>query len=168
MTEELKIESFHIPRWNELPSIDLYIDQIITLIDNSLAPILCHHDGFPLTKSMINNYVKAKIVDAPVNKKYPRMSTAMIIVVCILKNCYTTEEIGRLIRLGLSLGDPALTYDRFCEAIEKALREVFSGEIHIRNEYLSERPDKYLMDNFALSFACKFYVQQTFLNSKVL
>ena len=73
MTEELKIENFHIPRWNELPSIDLYIDQIITLIDNSLAPILCHHDGFPLTKSMINNYVKARIVDAPVNKKYPRM-----------------------------------------------------------------------------------------------
>lgn len=158
------IDGFHIPRWHELPSIDLYIDQIISLASNSLNPLLGHHDGFPLTKSMINNYVKAKVVEAPVNKKYPRLSVAMIIVVCILKNCYTTEEIGRFIRFGLSMGDTAVTYDRFCDAIEKALHQVFSGEICIRDEHLAERPDKYLMDNFALSFACKFYVQKTFLN----
>ena len=114
---------------------------------------------------MINNYVKAKLVDAPVNKKYPRLSVAMIFVVCILKNCYTTEEIGRLIQLGISLDDPETTYDRFCESIENALRDVFSGEIIIHDENLAERPDKYLMDNFALSFASKFYVQKTFLHS---
>lgn len=163
--KEIKIDSFHMPRWAELPSIDLYIDQIISLIDKCLGPLLCHHDGFPLTKSMINNYVKAKIVDAPVNKKYPRLSVAMIIVVCILKNCYTTEEVGRLIQLGIRMDNPQQTYDRFCESIEKALREVFSGEIIIRDENLAERPDKYLMDNFALSFASKFYVQKTFLHS---
>ncbi|MDY5771287.1 MAG: DUF1836 domain-containing protein [Anaerovoracaceae bacterium] len=163
--EITKIDTFHLPRWSELPSIDLYIDQIISLIDRSLGPLLCHQDGFPLTKSMINNYVKARIVDAPVNKKYPRLSVAMIFVVCILKNCYTTEEIGRLIKLGISLDDPETTYNRFCDAIEKALREVFSGDINNRDEHLAERPDKYLMENFALSFACKFYVQKTFLNS---
>lgn len=160
-----KIDTFHLPRWSELPSIDLYIDQIISLIDRSLGPLLCHQDGFPLTKSMINNYVKARIVDAPVNKKYPRLSVAMIFVVCILKNCYTTEEIGRLIQLGISLDDPETNYNRFCDAIEKALREVFSGDINNRDEHLAKRPDKYLMDNFALSFASKFYVQKTFLHS---
>ena len=160
-----KIDTFHLPRWSELPSIDLYIDQIISLIEKCLGPLFCNHDGFPLTKSMINNYVKAKLVDAPVNKKYPRLSVAMIFVVCILKNCYTTEEIGRLIQLGISLDDPETTYDRFCESIENALRDVFSGEIIIHDENLAKRPDKYLMDNFALSFACKFYVQKTFLNS---
>ena len=157
--------SFHIPRWDQLPSIDLYIDQMLALVDENLSSVLCHQDGFPLTKSMINNYVKAKLVDAPVNKKYPRLSVAMIFVVYILKNCYTTEEIGRLIQLGISLDDPETTYDRFCESIENALRDVFSGEIIIHDENLAERPDKYLMDNFALSFASKFYVQKTFLHS---
>ena len=89
--------SFHIPRWNQLPSIDLYIDQIIALVDENLSAVLCHHDGFPLTKSMINNYVKAKLVAAPINKKYPRISVAMVIVICLLKNCYSTDEIGKLV-----------------------------------------------------------------------
>ena len=31
------IEKFHIPRWEELPDIDLYVDQIITLFDNYLS-----------------------------------------------------------------------------------------------------------------------------------
>ena len=97
----MSANTFHIPRWNQLPSIDLYIDQIISLVDESLAPVLCHQDGFPLTKSMINNYVKAKLVAAPVNKKYPRISVAMVIVICLLKSCYSTEEIGKLIQFGL-------------------------------------------------------------------
>lgn len=112
---------------------------------------------------MVNNYVKAKIVDAPVKKKYPRLSVAMIIVVCILKNCYATEEIGRLIRLGISLQDTARTYDRFCEAMENAVRLVFSGEVHLREESIPGRDNKYLMENFALSFAGKLYVQCMFL-----
>ena len=159
--------SFHIPRWNELPSIDLYIDQIIALVDENLSAVLCHHDGFPLTKSMINNYVKAKLVAAPINKKYPRISVAMVIVICLLKNCYSTEEIGKLIQLGLEADEPQVMYDRFCDAVENALRDVFSGEIHRKDESLPGRDKKYLMENFALSFACKFYVQKTFLQNGV-
>ena len=87
----------------------------------------------------------------------------MIIVVCILKNCYATEEIGRLIRLGISLQDTARTYDRFCEAMENAVRLVFSGEVHLREESIPGRDNKYLMENFALSFAGKLYVQCMFL-----
>ena len=163
----MSANTFHIPRWNQLPSIDLYIDQIISLVDESLAPVLCHQDGFPLTKSMINNYVKAKLVAAPVNKKYPRGSVAMVIVICLLKNCYSIEEIGKLIKFGLEAGEPDLMYDRFCDAVENAIMDVFSGEIHRKDERLPERDKKYLMENFALSFACKFYVQKTFLQSGV-
>ena len=111
--KEIKIDSFHMPRWTELPSIDLYIDQIISLIDKCLGPLLCHHDGFPLTKSMINNYVKAKIVDAPVNKKYPRLSVAMIIVVCILKN--NADVFSKLIQIFLcNLLSPVKYFSFFC------------------------------------------------------
>ena len=94
---------FHIPRWEQLPSIDLYMDQLLVYIANSLGAYFACTGTAGLTKSMVNNYVKSKIVDAPVNKKYPRLSVAMLVVVCILKNCYATEEIGKLIRLGISL-----------------------------------------------------------------
>lgn len=157
------IKNFHIPRWQELPSIDLYMDQVIAFIEGSLGPFFAAVGASPLTKSMVNNYVKAKIVDAPVNKKYPKLSVAMIIVVYILKSCYATDEIGKLIKLGISLDETEVTYDRFCEAIENAIANVFSGKVCICDEEIPGRDNKYLMENFALSFASKIYVQRTFL-----
>ena len=157
------IKNFHIPRWNELPTLDLYMDQVIALIDTTLGAFFSEIGAASLTKSMVNNYVKAKIVDAPVNKKYPTLSVAMIIVVYILKNCYATDEIGKLIKLGISLEATEITYNRFCEAIENAVSDVFSGRVSICNEEIPGRDNKYLMENFALSFACKVYVQRTFL-----
>lgn len=157
------IKNFHIPRWNELPTLDLYMDQVIALIDTTLGAFFSEIGAASLTKNMVNNYVKAKIVDAPVNKKYPKLSVAMIIVVYILKNCYATDEIGKLIKLGISLEATEITYNRFCEAIENAVSDVFSGRVLICNEEIPGRDNKYLMENFALSFACKVYVQRTFL-----
>ena len=157
------MKNFHIPRWNELPTLDLYMDQVIALIDTTLGAFFSEIGAASLTKNMVNNYVKAKIVDAPVNKKYPKLSVAMIIVVYILKNCYATDEIGKLIKLGISLEATEITYNRFCEAIENAVSDVFSGRVSICNEEIPGRDNKYLMENFALSFACKVYVQRTFL-----
>ena len=157
------IKNFHIPRWNELPTLDLYMDQVIALIDTTLGAFFSEIGAASLTKNMVNNYVKAKIVDAPVNKKYPKLSVAMIIVVYILKICYATDEIGKLIKLGISLEATEITYNRFCEAIENAVSDVFSGRVSICNEEIPGRDNKYLMENFALSFACKVYVQRTFL-----
>ncbi len=157
-------DGFHIPRWEELPAVDLYMDQVITLINANLGAFFGRVGVHPVTKNMINNYVKAKIVSAPVNKRYPKVSVAMIIVVYILKSCYETEDVGKLIRMGLDLkAGREITYNRFCEAVENAVSAVFSGEVHIKDEHITGREQKYLMENFALSFASKYYVQMNFL-----
>lgn len=153
------IDRFHIPRWEELPAIDLYMDQVISFTHSSLGEFFDLAGISPLTKSMVNNYVKARIIDPPVNKKYGRLSVAMVLVVYILKSCYSTEEIRRLIDIGLSLPNNRVTYDRFCEAVERAVYAVFSGSIHIDDVNETGRERRYLVDNFALSFACKIYVQ---------
>lgn len=57
-----------LPRWDELPDIDLYLDQVLTLLDKYLGPFLPENGGHALTASMINNYVKLRIVPAPVKK----------------------------------------------------------------------------------------------------
>lgn len=162
--DTVKTDIFHIPRWEELPAVDLYMEQMITLINGQLGDFFSRVGVSLITKNMINNYVKAKIVNAPVNKRYPRTSVAMIIVVYILKSCYETEDVGKLIRMGLDLdAGNQLVYDRFCEAIENAVNAVFSGEVHIQDLQIPGREQKYLMENFALSFACKYYVQMNFL-----
>ena len=34
---EEEIKNFHLPRWDEIPNIDLYIDQVVTLLENYLS-----------------------------------------------------------------------------------------------------------------------------------
>ena len=63
------VTKFHIPRWNELPNIDLYMDQVLNYIENSLKDYIKSDEKF-LTKTMINNYVKQGILQPPTNKKY--------------------------------------------------------------------------------------------------
>ena len=80
MFKKEDIEKFHMPRWEELPEIDLYLDQVVTFIDKYLLYYLTTESDEKeekkeknvLTKTMINNYVKQKIIEAPVKKKYNR------------------------------------------------------------------------------------------------
>ena len=63
-----------LPRWDELPDIDLYLDQVLTLLDKYLGPFLPENGGHALTASMINNYVKLRIVPAPLWTRPTRLS----------------------------------------------------------------------------------------------
>ena len=42
----ISINNFHIPRWNELPSIDLYLDQVVNLINSCLSPYIFFNDDY--------------------------------------------------------------------------------------------------------------------------
>ena len=98
------ILNFHIPRWEELPNIDLYMDQVVSLIEESLTnlvPSKDDKDDKVITKTMINNYVKHGILNSPVNKKYNRAHLARLIVICILKQVYSINDIDSLITLAL-------------------------------------------------------------------
>lgn len=161
-----KKDILHIPRWDEIPDIGLYMDQVVTFVNSSLNPFFDEMAIPPITKSMVNNYVKARVVEAPEKKKYSRLSIAMIVVVYIMKLVYSTDEISRLIQLGMGLDDSHnITYDRFCEAIEGATLNIFNENISVSHEDIPGRDNKYLMDMFAISFAGKFYVLKKFLNN---
>ena len=61
--EQPSLSAFHIPRWNELPTVELYLDQVVKLINGVLAPYINFNldpkdESELLTKTMINNYVK--------------------------------------------------------------------------------------------------------------
>ena len=56
-----------IPKWNELPELDLYMDQVIVLMEKHLN---ASKKDKLITPSMINNYVKLGIVPPPIKKQY--------------------------------------------------------------------------------------------------
>ena len=162
--EDNEIAKFHIPRWNELPTIDLYLDQLVCLLEQYLSNYIKNddekHDKI-ITKTMVNNYVKQKIVNPPVDKKYNREHIAYFFIVCILKQVYTINEIVELINLAIETAPPEKAYNHFCNELEKAIKLTFAGEEYPRKQLMTK--EIYILRNVVQSFAHKLYVTRVFL-----
>ena len=87
------LQDFHLPRWEELPNFDLYLDQVITLIEGYLQNLFDEENDTILTAAMINNYVKLKLIPKAEKKRYNRMHIAYLIAITILKQVLTISEV---------------------------------------------------------------------------
>lgn len=105
-TTELQIK---LPMWEELPAFSLHLDQLLGLTNEYLEPII----GDKITKTMLHNYFKAKILVPPVKKKYQRIQLAGAIVVGLLKNIFTLNEIKNGLMILLGSGSPKVGYNNF-------------------------------------------------------
>lgn len=94
-----KIVKHKLPYWEELPEIDLYMDQVIALMEKYLYFNKTDEDTKIITNSMINNYVKLGIMPAPVKKKYSREHIAYLIIICSLKQALPISDIKKLIEI---------------------------------------------------------------------
>lgn len=104
----------HLPLWNELPDIEVYMDQVITLINKYIGGFAPDGDAL-LTPSMINNYVKNGILPCPVKKRYSRTHLSRLIIICILKPVLSITAIGTLISFLLETRTEEEVLNFFCE-----------------------------------------------------
>ncbi len=105
-----KIAHHSIPKWSDLPEIDLYMDQVIALMEKYLIDS-SYQDAKLITPSMINNYVKLGIMPAPVKKKYSREHLAYLVIICSLKQVMPISNIKAMIDLKLQKNTIAETLD---------------------------------------------------------
>lgn len=110
------------PKWSELPSIDLYLDQVLLYI-NQLDSSSIVDDEKGLTAAMINNYVKNGHLDKPIKKKYSRRQLARLIVITCLKNVFAIQEISKTISSLTKDGDSEAMYDNFVMCMNEEKRE---------------------------------------------
>lgn len=106
-----------LPRWEELPKLELYADQVLSLIN----PLCEQYHVKPLTKAMINNYVKLGLIPPPKKKRYQRLHIAYLFVIAFLKEGFDIALIREGIlsetkRLGLKEA-----YNAFLETLITAL-----------------------------------------------
>lgn len=158
------IMKIHIPRWNELPEIDLYLDQVVGYLEKYLEQYNVNKDDKIITKTMINNYVKLGIMPAPEKKKYKREHIAYLIVICVLKQVYSISDISKLISLTIQYFEISKAYNRFCANLEISIKNVFSRKEFPNTEKMTE--EQYLLKNVVESIADKLYVELKFLNKK--
>ncbi len=122
-----------LPRWDALPDLDLYMDQVLALVDHYLGD----YPGFDekgLTASMVNNYVKLKVIPAPTRKRYTRTHLAYLIIISVLKPCLSITFIQQLLSCEQAHSEtpnedgeqPSFgpLYNRFCDIFEQSVHAV--------------------------------------------
>ncbi len=131
-----KIKEYSLPRWNQLPDFELYMDQVISLITKYLDVF----NSDPLTPSMINNYVKLNVLPAPTKKRYNKDHIARLIVICLMKNQLPIPIIANFIAREIDAVSMEAFFDAFVEIYEcevKTAVDRIEGETTVLDGALS-------------------------------
>lgn len=81
----------------DIPNIDLYMDQITTFMDSQLADFKRHEDDKILTKTMINNYAKNDLLPPPIKKKYSKEHVLTLIFIYYFKSILSIGDIQSIL-----------------------------------------------------------------------
>lgn len=88
------IDTFNI---DDIPNIDLYMDQVTTYLNDKFANTKRHEDDKLMTKTMINNYVKSRLLPSPEKKKYTKDHMMVLIMIYFFKNIISINDVNKLI-----------------------------------------------------------------------
>lgn len=89
-----KVDGIHP---EDVPNIDLYMDQVTTFMDGHLSSFKRYKDDKILTKTMINNYAKNRLLPPPEKKKYSREHMLLLIFIYYFKNILSINDIQKLL-----------------------------------------------------------------------
>lgn len=110
------------PKWTDFPDIELYMDQVISVLERYLSPF--YGEDKVITSTMINNYVKQKILPPPQNKRYCRSQLAMLFIICVWKRFLQLSEISLLLE-NLERGrDAEEVYQIFSREFNRAMESI--------------------------------------------
>ena len=149
---------------DEIPNIDLYMDQVTTFMEKGLSPTKRYEEDKILTKTMINNYAKNNLLPPPLKKKYSREHMIVLIFIYYFKNILSIRDIEQLVQPLTEKHfhtDAPLQIDQIyqevCE-LEKMqipdLKEELQKIYQKSEESFSDAPDEYREDLKTFSFIC--------------
>jgi hypothetical protein len=122
----------------DIPYIDLYMDQITTLFEDKLSHLKRNKEETILTKTMINNYAKAKILTPIKNKKYNKQQIILLILIYNLKQILSLEDIKLLLTPIINeLNNPDSTFK---------LEELYENFLDIKKDQNSSFASTFMKD----------------------
>ncbi|PLX34885.1 MAG: hypothetical protein C0604_00795 [Clostridiales bacterium] len=105
-----------------IPDIDLYMDQILVFLDEKLKVYERGENEKVMTKTMVNNYVKAKVIKRPHRKKYSKGQVEHLIMLYRLKSVLSLKDIQKI--FGLMENQFESVYGLFREIEKKHLESL--------------------------------------------
>ena len=152
--------NYRCPRYEQLPDISLYSDQIIDALDRYTTPLLTDGSEHVITPTMINNYVKQRLIPPPEKKRYGRDHLAHLYCICLLKQVFSISEIAALLEVQEQSYPFPVAYDYFCTEVENALCASFSTREFPPSCATYVTPESELVRTAALSIACKLFTSR--------
>ncbi|MDO4325668.1 MAG: DUF1836 domain-containing protein [bacterium] len=92
------LESLHHIPSADIPNIDLYMDQVTTLMEKHLGNSRRYPEDKILTKTMINNYAKNNLLPPPNKKRYTKEHILLLVFIYYFKNLVSIGDIEEILR----------------------------------------------------------------------
>ncbi|MDD6432928.1 MAG: DUF1836 domain-containing protein [Lactobacillaceae bacterium] len=114
-----------MPRYAELPTMGLYLEQVTDYLNEQLSPL----EDVRLTSAMVSNYVKHHLVDRPVKKLYGQEQLADLAFIAVAKNILPLADLRVAVRIQQNSRFNRIdAYDYFCQELEAAVQTAFTGQ----------------------------------------
>ena len=115
------ITDYHLPEWEAIPDFGLYMDQVIVLLEQYLSfiPSPAGTKEHFVTSSTINNYVRLKIMPAPVKRKYHRVHIAYLIMILTMKQSLNISDVQKVIPPDSSEEEVRAVYENYSEKFRR-------------------------------------------------
>lgn len=153
------IADFHLPRYDQLPTMGLYLEQVADYLNECLQPL----GDVKITSSMISNYVKHHMVDRPVKKMYGRDQIADLMFIAVAKNVLQLDDLRIGIRIQQNSSfNTATAYDYFCAELENVLRYVFGYQDELAVVGTAKTAQKRMLRNLIMTASYKAYIDKYF------
>lgn len=154
----MTINELHMPKFQELPDVGLYLEQTVKYINGYLEPLGC----MEITTSMVSNYVKKGYVASPVKKQYYRKQIAQLFFIAMAKNVLSMENIGKLFALQEKTYTTQVAFDYFCQELESMLYIILGlRESPAQDESLENGPKK-MLHSCVIAIANIIYLSHQF------
>lgn len=152
------VKDFTLPRYNDLPSMGLYLEQTTKYLNECLTPVL----DSPLTSSMISNYVKKGLISSPVKKLYNRDQIGQLMFIVMAKSVISLDNLYNFMRLQERTYATPRAYNYYCAEFENILQYVFGIKDTIDNVGIDSSHEKEMMRNTIIAISHKIYLDKCF------
>ena len=137
------VSDFKLPEYKELPSVSLYMEQVLTYVNGILATLSPEQEK-SLTSFMVNNYVKAGMVEEPDKKKYSRNQIGYLLAISLLKQTVSMSDLSVLLELDDGVANDKESLYRFFAdmqsfIISETSRKTLQKADGIARKYKAER-----------------------------
>lgn len=152
------IEGFHLPRYEEIPNVGLYLDQTAKYINEYLTLF----PDLEMTPSMISNYVKKGLISRSVKKLYSREQIAYLIFITFSKSVLSMDNIRLFIDIKKESYESKKAYDYFRLELLNVLGHVFELKETLETVGCDNTQEKLMLRNTIISVAHKLYLEKVF------